>query len=423
MEVKKGNSTKKSNINSFKTGLITSLVICAGMITATLFIGNEFIRILFFVLSTLLSALIIKFFISRSLGILINELSKEMDLIKNGDFSHVIAAEKYTAFGRLPSVINGTLSEMRTLIDSFFALSLSIVQASKQVSSTADNASSSIREISKTVEEIAKGASDQAAEAQQGVTLVDKLSDQINLVYESYNGVTTETNKISELNGQGLQSVRVLRDKSNESYKTTETIISVVEKLISTTKDITKFVGSIEEIAEQTNMLALNAAIEAARAGEAGKGFAVVADEVRKLADQSRNSTEEIINLVESIQNESVVVMESMNAMKKVSQEQYEAANTTDKSFSEIADAMSNIIVKINEVNESVVQMQNDKKDVISAIENISAVSEETAASSQEVAATTENQLKSIDEMQNAAESLNELSHDLDKRLKKFKIR
>jgi methyl-accepting chemotaxis protein len=67
--------------------------------------------------------------------------------------------------------------------------------------------------------------------------------------------------------------------------------------------------------------------------------------------------------------------------------------------------------------------MQNAKDEVISAIENISSVSEQTAASSQEVAATTENQLKSIDDMQIAAESLDSLVQELNEKLKKYKLR
>jgi len=66
------------------------------------------------------------------------------------------------------------------------------------------------------------------------------------------------------------------------------------------------------------------------KAGDAGKGFAVVADEVRKLADQSRKSTEEINLLVNSIQEESVLAIESMEIMRKVSAEQSEAVNQTD---------------------------------------------------------------------------------------------
>jgi methyl-accepting chemotaxis protein len=214
-----------------------------------------------------------------------------------------------------------------------------------------------------------------------------------------------------------------LRDKSKETYETSEKIFAVVENLTNTTKDIGLFVESIENIAEQTNLLALNAAIEAARAGEAGKGFAVVADEVRKLADQSRKSTEEINNMMQSIQEESALAISSMETMKKVSQEQNFAVDKTNSAFSDIANAIDFIVSKINDVNTAVIKMQDDKSEVISAIENISSVSQQTAASSEEVAATTENQLKTLEDMKIAAESLDQLVKQLDVKLKKYKLR
>jgi methyl-accepting chemotaxis protein len=354
---------------------------------------------------------------------IIKTFSNDIENFKNGDFSHMVEPKRYGVLNIAASVFNMVLSDIRSLIESFFNLSMSITQASRKVTLTSENATNAIQEISKTIDEIAKGASSQAEEAQIGVQVVDKLSDQINFVYESYSGITNETNKIIDLNTVGLKAVTTLREKSKETYETSEKIFAVVEKLTNTTKDISIFVESIENIAEQTNLLALNAAIEAARAGEAGKGFAVVADEVRMLADQSRKSTEEITNMMQSIQEESALAISSMAIMKKVSQDQNVAVDKTNSSFTDIANAIDYIVAKINDVNTAVTKMQEDKSEVISAIENISSVSEQTAASSQEVAATTENQLKTLDEMKDAAQSLEQLVSQLDTKLKKYKLR
>ncbi|HEY5585336.1 MAG TPA: methyl-accepting chemotaxis protein [Ruminiclostridium sp.] len=351
------------------------------------------------------------------------QFSGDIEGFKTGDFSRMIEPKRYGILAFVASAVNFVISDIRSLIESFFNLSISITQASRKVTSTSENATLAIQEISKTIDEIAKGASSQAEEAQLGVQVVDKLSDQINFVYESYSGITNETNKIIDLNTVGLKAVTILREKSKETYETSEKIFAVVENLTNTTKDIGIFVESIENIAEQTNLLALNAAIEAARAGEAGRGFAVVADEVRKLADQSRKSTEEINNMMQSIQEESALAISSMEIMKKVSQDQNLAVDKTNSSFNDIANAIEYIVAKINDVNKAVIKMQDDKSEVISAIENISSVSQQTAASSQEVAATTESQLKTLDDMKIAAQGLDQLVKQLDIKLKKYKLR
>lgn len=411
-------ASHQGRINLF-SAIVTGLVMSAVFILIT----GKYAESLLVLATAIVTSLVLRITNNTVTRKIAQHFEKELQVIKQGDYSKFLEPKTFGSFAGVASVINSVLSDIRTLIDGFFSLSLSIIQASRKVGSTAETAVSSITEISKTVDEIAKGASDQAAEAQQGVQLVDKLSEQIDLVYQSYSAVMEETNNIHNLNEVGLQAVNILREKSNENFNSTEKISSVVEKLTNTTKEIGAFVQSIEDIAEQTNMLALNAAIEAARAGEAGKGFAVVAEEVRKLADQSRQSTEEIINLVNNISEESKMAIQAMEMMRKISQEQNLAVDSTNKSFGDIANGIVTIVEKIKAVNDAVFAMQTSKDNVISAIENISSVSEETAASSEEVAATTEQQLKEIDEMKVAATQLDELVQELDKKLKKFRIK
>jgi len=417
MKKTESGSTKASNL--VLISVINSIVLCiiGGIISKSIVVA------FFTLFACVVSCILLVFMTGSNYKRSIKQFSSDIEGFKAGDFSHMIEPKSYGVLGFVASVVNLVISDIRSLIESFFNLSLSITQASRKVTSTSENSISAIDEISKTIDEIAKGASAQAEEAQLGVQVVDKLSDQINFVYESYSGITNETNKIIDLNTVGLKAVTTLRDKSKETYETSEKIFAVVENLTNTTKDIGLFVESIENIAEQTNLLALNAAIEAARAGEAGKGFAVVADEVRKLADQSRKSTEEINNMMQSIQEESALAISSMEIMKKVSQDQNLAVDKTNSSFNDIANAIDYIVTKINDVNTAVIKMQNDKGEVISAIENISSVSQQTAASSEEVAATTESQLKTLGDMKIAAQSLDQLVKQLDVKLKKYKLR
>jgi methyl-accepting chemotaxis protein len=414
---------KPKEVNQGKVMMIASVAV--GLVMAAIYIAitkNGFEALLVF-LTAIVTTQVIRVCSNYIFRKIADRLVSEFDVIKQGDYSKFIESRNFGIFSGIASTVNSVLSDIRALIEGFFTLSLSIIQASRKVGTTANEAALAISEISKTVDEIAKGASDQAQDAQQGVELVDKLSDQINFVYQSYSSVMEETNNIQSLNKIGLESVHVLRAKSEENFNSTEKIFAVVEKLTNTTKEIGTFVQSIEDIAEQTNMLALNAAIEAARAGEAGKGFAVVAEEVRKLADQSRQSTEEITNLMESISEESQLAIQAMEVMKKVSQDQNAAVDSTNKAFGDIANGIESIVHRTKEVNDAVARMQTDKDDVIAAIENISSVSQETAASSQEVAATTEQQLKEIEEMRTAAVQLDELVQELEKKLKKYKLR
>lgn len=417
-KTQKTNTAGKVNINMAAT-VLTGLVMSVIFALITKLYWQAILVFLTAIVTSQVMRIVNNYLVKK----MAERFETELEVIKEGDYSKFLEPRSFGVLSGVASNVNAVLSDIRALIEGFFTLSLSIVQSSRKVGSTANQAAASITEISKTVDEIATGASEQAQEAQQGVQLVDKLSEQITFVYESYGSVMNETNNIYDLNDVGLESVNILRARSEENYNSTEKIFSVVENLTNTTKDIGMFVQSIEDIAEQTNMLALNAAIEAARAGEAGKGFAVVADEVRKLADQSRQSTEEITHLMENISEESALAIEAMEVMKKVSMEQAGAVDSTNKAFGDIANGILSIVQKIKDVNDAVAKMQTDKDNVISAIENISSVSQETAASSEQVAATTEAQLKEIDDMKTAAEQLDELVQGLDKNLKKFKLR
>lgn len=411
---------KKRNIKNVILGFSTLAGLVIGIVCAIFW--HYWSLIFMFPIFALINSFVVGFFYEKSVEKLGERFSTQMQKIKDGDFSAFIDPKEYGLLGAVAQTVNTVLSDVKNLINGFFQLSNAIRGASYTVDMVSNSAYNSFNLISNTVDDIAKGATRQAEEAQNCVQSVGKLSEQINNASLSYNDITTETDKIVLVNSAGVEAVELLRNKSEMNFSASEKIFSVMEKLVNTAQQINSFTTTIEDITEQTNLLALNAAIEAARAGDAGLGFAVVADEVRKLADQSRTSTLEITNLVESIREESKMAVQVMADLRKASKEQILSVNTTKKAFDDIANAFDIIVDKFKKVNDSMQKMQDDKDEVIVSIENISSVSQQTAASSQEMTATTETQIKSFDELQEASKSLANLVVDLNNKLKKYKL-
>lgn len=414
----------KSNYLSFTTNKITGWKLY-GTIEAkeindkTASVRNKIIGV---AVVSILLVIAMGFFISTSISKPIQVIMNAMKKAENGDFSAQVKVKSKDEVGLLAQSYNSMLQKLVPLINQINSISTKLNESAELLAATSQQTSHSTKEVSETVHEIAKGASEQAGDAEKGAELINSLSAKIEEVVGISNKMKDTTQTADDLNKDGLNTIKLLRTKTNENSEIANNVGTKIYSLNSKSEQIGRIIETITAISEQTNLLALNAAIEAARAGEAGRGFAVVAEEVRKLAEQSSNASKEIQALIVGIQSEAHNAAAAMDSVKQSVEEQDKAVDGTEEVFNRIAASINSIVEQTATIDGALSEMDRSKDEAVHAIENISAVSEETAAASQQVSAATQEMADGVQAVTDSALQLNKAANELKEAIKIFRI-
>ena len=200
----------------------------------------------------------------------------------------------------------------------------------------------------------------------QIATAMEEMSMTVNEVARNTVDASDSAAQVATNARNGQQVVNQAVQEMQKVAEIVRSSAGIVGNLGAKSEKISEFVGVINDIADQTNLLALNAAIEAARAGEQGRGFAVVADEVRRLADRTVASTKEIRLMVNEIQQEAMLAVQSIER---------------GKSEAEVSERLS------HEAEESLIRIVQSIEEIEHMIAQIATASEEQAATSTTIAA------------------------------------
>lgn len=219
-------------------------------------------------------------------------------------------------------------------------------------------------QVQESTMQVANGATEQSLAVQGLVSNIGVLSEQIQHITrnaEAASEVSELTNKQLALGNQEMQS-----------------LLSAMETIEDTSKQIGVIITTINDISEETNLLALNASIEAARAGEAGKGFAVVADEISKLAAASADATETITKLIENS-------MRAVDAGKDLADKTSVTLQTGINNSLKSNDDIMQITEFVKNQAGAVERIEKSIHDIASIIDSNAATSQENAAISDEL--------------------------------------
>ena len=328
---------------------------------------------LFTILAAVAASIIISIGISRGITRALADVFDTMAAIADGDLnarSSITSADEMGMLGREMNVMGEKLSGIiRRLSDN----SLSVSSAAIQMHSTASQMATSTEEL--------------AAQASTIATACEEMSATSTEIARNCHSAATDSAKANEAAEMGArvvdETVVVMSRIADRVRSTAQT----VETLGSRSDQIGEIIGTIEDIADQTNLLALNAAIEAARAGEQGRGFAVVADEVRALAERTTRATKEIGAMIKSIQSETKSAVTAMDeGVRQVEQGTSEASKSGD-ALRHILEQIANVTNQVNQIAVAAEEQTATTMEINNNIQQITEVAHITSTSSHEEAA------------------------------------
>lgn len=218
-----------------------------------------------------------------------------------------------------------------------------VSDSATQLASSATELQSSSKDMFDSTSELSARSTSLAAAGEQMSVTSGEIAINCNQAAINACGASSTASEGAVVVGQSIAAMGLLAGRVQDAAAT-------VEALGARSEQIGAIIGTIEDIADQTNLLALNAAIEAARAGEQGRGFAVVADEVRALAERTSRATREIGEMIKAIQGEIRNAVVSME--QSVSQVDQGSTNAerSGRSLQEILDIINGVSEQIRQI-------------------------------------------------------------------------
>ncbi|WP_415226618.1 methyl-accepting chemotaxis protein [Psychromonas sp.] len=319
---------------------------------------------------------------------------KALEALTAGDMTVRVNGNKFIEFNQLSTHINTLASNLQDILHKLSSTSGNLAEVAAENQSAMTESKARLHEqrqqtasVATAMTEMEHSVKDVAASAQGSM---DKVRD-----------VEAAAQTGRNIMSDNISTIHLLSDNLNESVQ----VVSAVQEMST---DIGSILDVIRHIAAQTNLLALNAAIEAARAGEQGRGFAVVADEVRVLAKRTTQSTAEIEEMIQNLQEKSgqaSVVMQG-------------CVSEMNKSLTQTSDANC----AMEEIQANIIEISKMSYHIVSAAEEQSLTTNSIARSLEDISQIADDNSISMEQVALVSAKLDELAHQQNELVHRFKV-
>ena len=333
-----------------------------------------------------------------------------------------VLLERGDEVGDIARAIQSLIHSLREILTNITSSAKALDGFSNQFAESFANITDSVDSVNTAVEEIASGATSQADETMSANQQVAEMGQALEETSANVENIHASSEKMEEYNetaGSNLEELNAISEQTKQSVIEVQKQTDLTNQSAKQIKEATEL---ITDIAAQTNLLSLNASIEAARAGEHGKGFAVVADEIRALSEQSRQSAEKIVEIVDTLLVNSDTSVQTMSKVMDKISVQNDKLSETSQMFNLLHNEIGTVADAIVQIRKQAEALEDKKNKVTSIVDGLAAIAEENAASTEETSASMLEFNEILSVCNKATGELRKLSEELAENTKHFDL-
>lgn len=272
--------------------------------------------------------------------------------------------EREDDIGLMMRSVHDSISSFATVISGIKTATEELKSVSDDFNNIFHDMEDSLKITQDSTHTIADNTVTQAAQTADMKEKIDAIGDLIAMISENVDALNASADKMQECNESAENIMGELIDISKKNGEAIENVRGQSKLTNDSAQQIQTVTDIIADISNQTNLLALNASIEAARAGEHGRGFAVVAEQIRTLADQSRESTERINQLVADLMDKANVSVEITEKVSEAVSLQNEKIDQTKEIFTILNGEIGQVGSAIEGISSEVEELKNHSDNI-----------------------------------------------------------